>query len=82
MKRSERAFTVAKRIYTSDGFLCVDRIVRLKSGKFFLVEEPCEIGEREVSRPLSLPEVFAWYQIEPWQVERTVVIGRAGVSRA
>ncbi|MGY4623860.1 hypothetical protein ACVWY3_001616 [Bradyrhizobium sp. USDA 4486] len=68
-------FTVATRVYMdeSTGLICRDRLVRAGRNKFYLIEEPDSASGREVSRPLSLDDVFDWYRIEPWQITRTLV---------
>ena len=75
MKILKDAFTVATRIYhdASTGLISTDRLVRTASNKFYLVEEPSEPEGRHVVRPLSLVDVFDWYQLEPWQISRTVI---------
>jgi len=49
-------------------------MVRTADGKFYLVEEPTEPGDREAVMPYSL-DVFDWHGLEPWQIERTVISG-------
>ncbi|MGY4467648.1 hypothetical protein ACVWWK_003357 [Bradyrhizobium sp. LB9.1b] len=73
-------FTIATRIYVdeSTGLMCRDRLVPAGRNKFYLVEEAdCPDG-REVSRPLSLEDVFDWYGVGPWQITRTVIGGGNG----
>jgi hypothetical protein len=71
------AFTVATRGYFDPSIVkkCRDRLVRTARGTFYLIEEATEPGGREVYRSLSLADVFDWYRLEPWQIERTVVAG-------
>ncbi|MHC2521680.1 hypothetical protein [Bradyrhizobium diazoefficiens] len=68
-------FTVAIRVYLdeSTGLVCRDRLVRAGRDKFYLIEEPDSANGREVSRSLSLEDVFDWYRVEPWQIRRTVI---------
>lgn len=68
-------FTVAIRVYLdeSTGLVCRDRLVRAGRDKFYLIEEPDRANGREVSRSLSLEDVFDWYRVEPWQIRRTVI---------
>lgn len=68
-------FTVAIRVYLdeSTGLVCRDRLVRAGRDKFYLIEEPDSANGREVSRPLSIEDVFDWYRVEPWQIRRTVI---------
>lgn len=73
MQKAE--FTVAIRVYLdeSTGLVCRDRLVRAGRDKFYLIEEPDSASGREVSRPLSIEDVFDWYRVEPWQIRRTVI---------
>jgi hypothetical protein len=50
-------------------------MVRTVDGKFYLVEEPTEPGDREAVMPYSHSDVFDWHGLEPWQIERTVISG-------
>ncbi|QHP67882.1 hypothetical protein EI171_11155 [Bradyrhizobium sp. LCT2] len=52
-----------------------DHMVRVAYDEFYLVEEPTEPGEPVCEIPYSLSEVFDWYDIEPWQIERPVISG-------
>ena len=76
MNMLKGAFTFAIRVYPADligRVMCRDRLVRTPRGKFYLIEEPAQPGELEVVKAITLSDVFDWYRIEPWQIERTII---------
>jgi len=52
----KNAFSFATRVYPTDNRLCCDRMVRTADGKFYLIKESTQPGDREAVMPYSLSQ--------------------------